>query len=282
MALEADSLVSQSKPKCPLTVEIPFNSQVSLLPPPSLESSSIPPTTTSDSSLPTLNVKFAPLPQLLPRKRRSSVPLGMAGRGQLVPRRSGYKAFPMWTDEGPEEYRLQQEELAARHARSNAYAVYAAARKEEDEDEPESEYDWHCRKNGEDEGDTLQTLGRIVKGASKTLWKRVLSKDVAAAATATSKDQEDSYKSSMDDRHIEEEEGGVWEEEIGTSFLHNVSQTETVVEGRVYSRFTSKVEVLTRSPPPSPGVLNLNRMSSFTKRPSLKKVPPLFKAKEGS
>lgn len=295
MSLEVDP---QSKPKCPLTLKLPIKSQLVALP--SLESASIPPTATSESFPPStpLNVKFAPLPQLSPRKRRSSVPLGMAGRGQLLSHRSGRKggnAPPMWTDEGPEEYRLQQEELAARQARSAAYAAYAAARQEEEEeDDSESKYG-RRKKNGEQVGedDRFLVLGRIVKGASKTLWKRVSNKDVAVAAAAAAsmpKTKEDfnttngtkagsppplrpilgtiTSNTRTDDHQREEEEGGVyqWEEQIGNTVLRNISQTETIVEGRVYSHFTSKVEALSRSPPPSP------RRMIFMRPP--KKLPP--------
>jgi len=297
MSLEVDP---QSKPKCPLTLKLPSKSQLLALP--SLESSSIPPTATSESFPLTtpLNVKFAPLPQMSPRKRRSSVPLGMAGRGQLLSRRSGRKggnASPMWTDEGPEEYRLQQEELAARQARSTAYAAYAAARQEEEEDDSESK-DGRRKKDGEQVGedDRFLVLGRIVKGASKTLWKRVSNKDVAVAAAASTsmpKAKEDCnttngtkagsppplrpilgtiISNTRTDDHQregeEEEEGGVyqWEEQIGNTLLRNISQTETIVERRVYSHFTSKVEALSRSPPPSP------RRMIFMRPP--KKHPP--------
>jgi hypothetical protein len=225
----------------------------------------------------------------------------------------------MWTDEEPEEYRMQQEEFAARDARCSAYAVYAAARKEEDEDEPEPGRRRRRKKNGEqvDEDDPLQALGRIVKVAGKTLWKRVSNKDVAAAAAAAaaismpkpkadSKGQEDSKTGSptstnacspltlrpilgsitsnltlnMDDHHAEEE-GMVWEEEIGSCFPLDVSQTETIIEGRaVYSRSTSKVQVVSNSPPPSPSVSNSKKV--LTKFRSTRKVPPLFKVKQGS
>jgi hypothetical protein len=222
-------------------------------------------------------------------------------------------------DEGPdEEYRLQQEELAAQDARTSAYAAYAAARKDEEEEELESDYDWR-RRHGEqvDEDDPLHVLGRIVKGASKTLWKRVSNKEMATAAvgattTSIPKPKEGSNSgsptltkgflpspprsilgtitsntaSNVGFHHIEEEEeggaGGVWEEEIGSTFLRRVSQTETIVEGRVYSHFTSKVEALSRSPPPSPSVSNSKRMSSLMRPPSLKKVPPPFKAKQAT
>ena len=318
MALEVESLEST---KCPLTLKILPNNQISSSRSSSLELSSILPTTASStSSLPALNVKFAPLPQLLPRKRRSTVPLGMAGRGQLIPRRSGNKGQkvpPAWTDEGPEELRLQREELAARDARCNAYAAYVAARNEEDdEDDPDSVYAWHHQrrtKNGEQvDGDPLHALGRIVKVASKTLWKRVSHIDVAAAATSIpntnvdSKGQEDSktgsptlikpcppptlrpilgsitsnLTSNVDDHHAEED-GVIWEEDIRNSFPLDISQTDTMIEGRaVYSRSTSKVVVVSRSPPPSPSVSNYRKV--LKKFPSTKMVSPPFKVKQGS
>jgi hypothetical protein len=243
----------------------------------------------------------------------------MAARGQLIHRRSGYrgkKVPPVWTDIGPEEYRLQREELAARDARYNAYVAYVAARKEENEDEPEPMDGLHHKHHSKSEhmdGDPFQALGRIVKVASKTLWKQVSNKDVAAAAAATTsipkpsvdfKGQEDSnyesptsteacpppilrpilgsvttsnLTSNVDDHH-EEEEGLVWEEEIGNSFPLNISQTETIIEGRaIYSCPTSKVEVVSRFPPPSPSVSNSKKV--LTKPHNSKKVPPPLKAK---
>ena len=111
----------------------------------------------------------------------------MAARGQLLRRRPEYRgrnsAPPLWTNEGT-EHRMRREELAARHARCNAYAAYAAARIE---DEEEDNNDLSGKKKGgqEDDDDPLQVLGRIVKVAGKTLWKRVSNKDIAAAATTT-------------------------------------------------------------------------------------------------
>ena len=223
---------------------------------------------------------------------------------------------PVWTNEGPEEYRMQREELAAQDARCSAYAAYIAARREDDMDETEPVYGWHHQSRlkiaEQVDGDTLQALGRIVKVAGKTLWKRVSNKDVAAAAAAAStasmpKPRVDSklqdsmtgsptssktyppstlppilgsttnLTSNVDDHHAEEE-GVVWEEEIGSSFPRDISQTETIIEGRaVYSRTTSKVEVINRSLPPLPNVSNSKKV--LTKPP--KKVPP-FKVKHGS
>lgn len=42
---------------------------------------------TPGASTTNLNVKFAPLPELAPRRRKSSTPLGVASRGQMVRRR---------------------------------------------------------------------------------------------------------------------------------------------------------------------------------------------------
>ncbi|KAF8808972.1 hypothetical protein BYT27DRAFT_7254863 [Phlegmacium glaucopus] len=354
MSLESPDL--QLELKRALTLEIPSKIEPSLatsLPssplhtPPSSDDSGTPtPTTTvettqselttlpttsnataSSSSLPTLNVKFAPLPELLPRKRRSTVPLGMAARGQARRRRSGYKdrnAPPMWTAGGSEEYRRQQEELAARHARFAAYAAYAAAREEErDDDDDDDDIDWHRQrrrrgrkkgKNVDEVDDPLLVIGRMVKVAGRTLWKRVSHKDVAAAAVAAtaistpesqegSKDTGDGHSNTgsptptkaskppspalppipgtttsiVDDHHVEEYEEGereegvegeAWEED---SFPRNISQTETIIEGRaIYPRLASKVDVLSDSPPPSP-----RKMTSFLRPPSTKKIPPI-------
>ncbi|KJA24253.1 hypothetical protein HYPSUDRAFT_65742 [Hypholoma sublateritium FD-334 SS-4] len=108
-------------------------------------------TASSRSSLPAtaassaLNVKFAPLPQLAPRKRRSAAPLGMAARGALV---RGRRGPPPLDDVPPQQHvqpadgaeggpdalslaqrRWLQEEAAARHAhiQGTAYAQLARA-----------------------------------------------------------------------------------------------------------------------------------------------------------
>ncbi|KAF9449602.1 hypothetical protein P691DRAFT_790785 [Macrolepiota fuliginosa MF-IS2] len=54
-----------------------------------------------------LNVKFAPLPELAPRKRKSSTPLGMAARSQLTRRRKAYQD-PYHDDGGYESSNAQR------------------------------------------------------------------------------------------------------------------------------------------------------------------------------
>ncbi|KAF8891359.1 hypothetical protein BD779DRAFT_199139 [Infundibulicybe gibba] len=108
--------------------------------------------TTSTTSLPTpsLNVKFAPLPELAPRKRRSLAPLGVASRSQLMRRRRGYDrgeppmpTNPMWTDE---------ETRAVSHRQPR-------------------------RQSDEELEDPFVALGKMVKGASKQLWRKVSNKE---------------------------------------------------------------------------------------------------------
>ncbi|KAH6895018.1 hypothetical protein BKA70DRAFT_792112 [Coprinopsis sp. MPI-PUGE-AT-0042] len=126
-------------------------------------------------SHPNLNVKFAPLPQLAPRKRRSTAPLGMAARSQMVNRRR--KNYPQYYQEPlpPLEPELPppshdpmwtEEELAEARARQ-----LAAAEKERKKAE--------AKANGGKgtEEDPFLVFGKLVKGASRQLWKKVAKKD---------------------------------------------------------------------------------------------------------
>ncbi|KAK2466664.1 hypothetical protein APHAL10511_000922 [Amanita phalloides] len=115
-----------------------------------------------------LNVKFAPLPDLGPRRRRG-IPLGIAARSRLVRRRrplvpdGGSQQYvvstPMWTDEEMEE---QRQRLAR------------AWEKEREGREYYSEVD----ENGGDlYEDPFVTLGKIVKDAGKQLWQRMSNRE---------------------------------------------------------------------------------------------------------
>ena len=84
----------------------------------------------------TTSVKFAPLPEIGPRKRRSKYPLGVAARSQMLQQRREnqgiYKQPPIWSDlDAPEEV---------------------------------------------EEEDALEVLGRRIADKSKSLWRRVASK----------------------------------------------------------------------------------------------------------
>ena len=114
-----------------------------------------------------LNVTFAPLPDLGPRKRRG-MPLGVAARSRLVRRRrasvteGGPQQFPvstpMWTDEEMED---QRQRLAR------------AWENERDGRDYYSDVD----ENGEPYEDPLAAFGKIVKDAGKQLWHRMASRE---------------------------------------------------------------------------------------------------------
>jgi hypothetical protein len=136
--------------------------------------------TASTTSLSTPTVKFAPLPAIGPRKRRSNQPLGMAARAQLVGRKRDKQGQngelvlstnPMWTSAELEEQRSRIEVMAARHAefqaRENAQEVSRQC-DEVDATHPD-------RSDVSDFGveDPILVIGKIVKVAGKTLWNRM-------------------------------------------------------------------------------------------------------------
>ncbi|KAJ7073949.1 hypothetical protein C8F01DRAFT_1098774 [Mycena amicta] len=166
---------------------------------------------TSTSSL---SVRFAPLPQLAPRKRRSTTPLGIASRAIMMRRRrAGTPGFdmngdplpptpPMWTDEEVERH--TERILAER-------SEHASSRDHSD--------------------DPLLILGKKMKSA----WRKMNNKkppptdpDPAPVVVA----ERVVLAPLPADNSQPHEEGGVWEEEVSDRFPLNVSQTDTVVEGR--------------------------------------------------
>ncbi|KAF8647471.1 hypothetical protein AX16_006676 [Volvariella volvacea WC 439] len=147
--------------------------------------------TTPATMTPTMNVKFAPLPQVGPRKRKSSVPLGMAARGQLVRRRRSLQDYddgtqpiealdtsgggklimkstnPMWTDE----------EIRRCNLPKDKYKKYKEER-EMDRMQRKRRVKVHYRERdleGSDQEfeDPFIQFGKIVKGAIQSSWRRV-------------------------------------------------------------------------------------------------------------
>lgn len=104
-------------------------------------------------SLPTIpsttSVKFAPLPEIGPRKRRSNHPVGIAARSQMLQQRNAgtqgiYRKPPLWSDlEAPEEV---------------------------------------------EEKDPLEVIGRLIADKSKSFWRRVASKGNSLDRHVTSSD----------------------------------------------------------------------------------------------
>ncbi|PFH51710.1 hypothetical protein AMATHDRAFT_46882 [Amanita thiersii Skay4041] len=124
------------------------------------------------------NVKFAPLPELAPRKRRSNAPLGVAARSQLVRRRralaydSGQPhyvvATPMWTEEELEQQKARMEKAWEKEKGKRQYYVH-----EEEESVEEGSVE-----------DPLVVLGRLMKVAGKNIWRKVSKGDGKDATTA--------------------------------------------------------------------------------------------------
>ncbi|KAI0306684.1 hypothetical protein B0F90DRAFT_796236 [Multifurca ochricompacta] len=121
---------------------------------PSLSDDSQPPleehTLRSSLSLPIIppsivNVKFAPLPEIGPRKRKSNHPLGIGARSRMLQQRKEvtrvqgvYRQPRMWSD---------LDERSMMHTPDEAQ-----------------------------EDDPLEVLGRLIADKSKSLWRRVASK----------------------------------------------------------------------------------------------------------
>ncbi|KAJ6531561.1 hypothetical protein DFH09DRAFT_1182777 [Mycena vulgaris] len=174
----------------------------------------------ASTSMSSLNVKFAPLPQLAPRKRRSTTPLGVASRAQMMRRRrAGMPGYDMNGDPLPPTPPMWTEEEVQRHAQ-RVLAERAGQSPQRDIDDP------------------FLTLGKMVKGAGKQLWRKVNNNQkrpgeggekakggvVVAGRLVLATIPADNTPS--------REEGGVWEEEVGDRFPLNVGQTETIVEGQ--------------------------------------------------
>ncbi|THV03938.1 hypothetical protein K435DRAFT_229284 [Dendrothele bispora CBS 962.96] len=142
-------------------------------------SSSLPGSSSSLSSDPTpytnVNIKFAPLPELAPRRRKSNVPLGVAARGQLMRRRRAMmygeteNGSPMWTEEETEAHLKRQMEGQEKRSISLLRAMQEQEEKRGDDDAE----------------DPFVALGRLMKGAWKKMSGKDKSKGAAVAATAS-------------------------------------------------------------------------------------------------
>ena len=135
-------------------------------------SSTLSVSTLGNRSMTTPGVKFAPLPEIAPRKRKSHhQPLGVAARSQLMRQRrpgrgqgSG-SSVPVWRNDDREEQRSRQAQFQARtHAQEVRHHC--------------SNVDNHERKkkpstDGNDDDDPILAIGKLVKGAGITLWRRM-------------------------------------------------------------------------------------------------------------
>lgn len=208
-------------------------------------------TRASSSSLPVQqSVTFAPLPKVAPRKRRSAVPLGVASRSDIMRRRRGYTSN-MPNNQTGNSTLWTAEEIAEQRQRIHMSAEERRRREEED---------------------PFVVLGKMVKVASKHIWRKVSNKDLSKQSKQKVKEETKHDEENEDDGDEEAEwprpvpeyisptseslqalttvlsngESGQMEHRDDDPLL-DVGQTTTVVEGHTkYSWMKEKSEELER------------------------------------
>ncbi|KAI0374618.1 hypothetical protein BV20DRAFT_976713 [Pilatotrama ljubarskyi] len=138
------------------------------------------------------SITFAPLPTTEPRKRNSPHPLGVAARSRLLRHRRMLREHGLNPDEAPYPYgpgsgvmndpsndsiwgNGDERPVEVREAQAGVDA-------DEDARAVGSRGGRHRTRAASDpaEGDALVSLGRLVKGAGKSLWRSISMKDVRA------------------------------------------------------------------------------------------------------
>ncbi|KAM5532926.1 hypothetical protein V8D89_013392 [Ganoderma adspersum] len=210
-----------------------------------LRSNSAPPSsfpTLSSSTGSSPNVTFAPLPQTEPRKRNSSHPLGVAARSRLLRHRRMLRERGLNPDDYPYHYQQQQQQQQQYQYQQQYQQQYQygyGSGVESGDPHPYSEdgaavefpemhgedgQEEHVRvrrartmsdtgREGEEE-DPFVALGKLVKGAGKTLWKSLSMRDMrakereAAKAKDKDKDKDRSGKGAGAEKQPRTSEGG--------------------------------------------------------------------------
>jgi hypothetical protein len=136
------------------------------------------PRTTSSLNL---NVRFAPLPELAPRKRKSSMPLGMAARSQLTRKKRIYQVahedqdpcqqnLCACADGHPEGGNHEADSVEMRMLKKR---VLEKLRKQREEEEA-----------GAIEEDSLVVLAKKMGSAGKNLWKKMVAQKAGGEDTS--------------------------------------------------------------------------------------------------
>ncbi|KAH9950329.1 hypothetical protein B0H21DRAFT_724391 [Amylocystis lapponica] len=194
----------------------------------------------SSFTLPSLSrtsVSFAPLPEMDPRRRKSSMQLGVAARSRMLHNRRVLREqarqhgpvpppMPVWSD---------IDDGVAEDARAQEYADTA-----------------------EDVPDPLVSLGKLVRGASRSLWRRVSQKDAqkgdgaSSAGTVRTREELPSGPLFVEAAVGEPcaQVGGVWEEEVSAASWQRLISQDAAGETQqqiptAYKR-TSTVVALTK------------------------------------
>ncbi|KAJ3993665.1 hypothetical protein F5050DRAFT_658254 [Lentinula boryana] len=206
--------LSASAPKSELIPPLPTKKEPeqppkSILTPSSSSSSLSHPATPSPSLSRVPSIQFAPLPQLAPRKRKSSVPLGIAARSAMMQRRrqimygsstaanlqnpndaantSSAEGRGMWTPAEAEEHMTRQ----LRSKEKERDRMLKKQQRELEKDATKSASSSRHGFNDEAEmgnDDPLVVFGRLMKDA----WRRVGKKDGNVKADLPAKAQLDS------------------------------------------------------------------------------------------
>ncbi|KAI0766329.1 hypothetical protein BD413DRAFT_615129 [Trametes elegans] len=150
------------------------------------------------------NITFAPLPATEPRKRNSPHPLGVAARSRLLRHRRMLREHGLNPDDLPYQYgagagvmgglggaaslpdRVERPERPRPGREWDGPVEIREAQAGVDADEDAGAVGPGRRKararaaSDPDEGDARVSLGRLVKGAGKSLWRSISMKDVRA------------------------------------------------------------------------------------------------------
>jgi len=236
-----------------------------------------------------LSVKFAPLPELAPRKRKSSVPLGMAARSQLVRRRRNYayadpdmsphynvvnpqtgETTATWTEEELAQLRMQQVAAAVRERQRREQAAAEAA------------YERSLRRRAAADtpapdplaNDPLADLGRKLSIVSKQLWKKMSKKDLKAKEDAAASEKgalngtqstNGILKTASQDNESERDQSSSLEQSRSNS-SSSISSTSTSTPTSPFPAPQQKPlrSILIPSTPPAPLELDSSRSSLAT------------------
>ncbi|TFY57827.1 hypothetical protein EVJ58_g6789 [Rhodofomes roseus] len=209
----------------------------------------------SVASTPGGNISFAPLPALEPRRRKSNVALGVAARSRMLAIRRQLR------EQGINPNLATQLPLHFPADGSPPIPIW--------EHDPEAE----LRDEVDDDLGTdpaeeaFAAIGKFVKGATRTLFRRKSSKDAntntnsdSAASqpplpagtpgkkVSRSRSMDHIFSPPPEDLRKDNEEGGVWEEEVGSNTwaqLRARTQSDSAnVSADIAYKRTSTVEVI--------------------------------------
>ncbi|RDX46985.1 hypothetical protein OH76DRAFT_1527198 [Lentinus brumalis] len=203
------------------------------------------PGTRSGSSSP--NISFAPLPQLEPRKRNSSRQLGVAARSHLLRQRRMLREQSYDSNSVPYPYGpgsgVEGGQVYVEHMPEGGPVEIREAQAGVDAEEEMGARGHRSRAVSDPSEDALASLGKLMKGAGRALWKSVSMRDIRArekveAAKAAEAGQDEApggeriqrprggslrgkkprnntvHLFDHGEEHQPSAEGGVWEEEI--------------------------------------------------------------------